>query len=179
MRRCGERAESQTRGCAQFRRGWQGEKKLRTPLGKATATARSTNTKRCSVTSGRQISVHVAEVVLKSYRAHHHGHSVDAAGRGQASKLLKTKRKKQSTVRLLEARAGTVATKLLRLAPAGVGNQQAAVVAEQQILDLLLGDLVDVCGWKVENQRRDRQARANEASDTLEQERQRMSHQSR
>ena len=137
------------------------------------------NTKPRSATSGRQTSVHVAEVVLKSYRAHH-GHSVDAAGRGQASKLLKTKWKKQSTVRLLEARAGTMATKLLRLAPAGVGNQQAAVVAQQQVLDLLLGDLVDVCGgWNVENQMRDRQARTKEAGDNLEQERQRQSHQSR
>ena len=49
------------------------------------------------------------------------------------------------TVRLLVPSAGTGATELLRLAAAGVGNQQAAVVCQEDGLDLVLGDFADDC----------------------------------
>jgi hypothetical protein len=51
----------------------------------------------------------------------------------------------ESTVRLLAACAGTRSTKLLGLAPARVGHQQAAVIRRQDLLDLSLRRLVDNC----------------------------------
>lgn len=66
--------------------------------------------------------------------------------RAVAQQVLKIKQKRNiSTVRLLEAGARAFATKLLRLTPTGVRNEQAAVVREEQVLDLLLGGLVHVC----------------------------------
>lgn len=50
-----------------------------------------------------------------------------------------------STVRLLAARASTRSTKLLRLAPARVCHEQAAVICRQNLLDLSLRRLVDNC----------------------------------
>lgn len=48
------------------------------------------------------------------------------------------------TVRLLVARAGRGAAKLLGLAAAGVSDEQRAVVRVQDALDFLLGRLVHV-----------------------------------
>jgi len=48
------------------------------------------------------------------------------------------------TVRLLEPGAGTATTELLGLAAPGVGDEEGAVVAAEDVLDLLLGGLVDV-----------------------------------
>jgi hypothetical protein len=50
----------------------------------------------------------------------------------------------RSTVGLLEPCAGTAPTELLRLAAPGVGDEEGAVVAREDVLDLLLGGLVDV-----------------------------------
>ena len=50
----------------------------------------------------------------------------------------------QLTVRLLVAGTGTGATKLLWFAATRVGNQERAVVLHQQLLDFLLGGLVNV-----------------------------------
>ncbi len=47
------------------------------------------------------------------------------------------------SVRLLVAGTGAGAAKLLGLAAARVGDQQRAVVAQQAVLDLLLGRLVN------------------------------------
>lgn len=47
------------------------------------------------------------------------------------------------TVGLLVAGTGTGTAKLLGLAAARIGNQQGAVVLDQQAADLLLGGLVD------------------------------------
>jgi hypothetical protein len=48
------------------------------------------------------------------------------------------------TVRLLVTCAGGGTAELLGLAAARVGDHQGAVVAEQDVLDLLLGGLIDV-----------------------------------
>ena len=53
-----------------------------------------------------------------------------------------------STVRLLVASAGRGATELLRLAAAGVGHEEGPVVLEEELLDLVLLGLVDVCEWR-------------------------------
>jgi hypothetical protein len=53
------------------------------------------------------------------------------------------KRKHGLSVRLLVARAGTGSTELLGLAAAGVGNEESAVISEEDVLDLLLGSLID------------------------------------
>ena len=50
----------------------------------------------------------------------------------------------RSTVRLLEPGAGSTTTELLGLAAPGVGDEEGAVVAGEDVLDLLLGGLVDV-----------------------------------
>jgi len=50
----------------------------------------------------------------------------------------------RSTVRLLEPGAGTATTELLGLAAPGVGDEEGAVVAAEDVLDLLLGGLIDV-----------------------------------
>lgn len=47
------------------------------------------------------------------------------------------------TIRLLVAGASTWTTKLLGLAAARVGNQQGAVIVDQDASNLLLGGLVD------------------------------------
>ena len=49
------------------------------------------------------------------------------------------------TVRLLVAGTGTVTTELLGLAVTSISNEEGAVVAEEEVLDLGLGGLVDVC----------------------------------
>jgi hypothetical protein len=50
----------------------------------------------------------------------------------------------RSTVRLLEPGAGTTSAELLRLAAPGVSDEEGAIVAGKDVLDLLLGGLVDV-----------------------------------
>lgn len=50
----------------------------------------------------------------------------------------------RSTVRLLEPGAGSASTELLGLAAAGIGDEEGAVVAGEDVLGLLLGGLVDV-----------------------------------
>lgn len=50
------------------------------------------------------------------------------------------------TVRLLEPRAGTLAAKLLGLAPSGIGNKQTAVELNEGGLEGVLGVLIDVFG---------------------------------
>ena len=60
-----------------------------------------------------------------------------------ASRLL-THQQGALTVRLLATSAGTGTTELLRLAPAGVGHQQGAVVGHKNVLDLALGRLVNI-----------------------------------
>ena len=47
------------------------------------------------------------------------------------------------TVGLLETSTGRATTELLRLLVTRVSDQQRAVVRQQQILDLLLGHLID------------------------------------
>ena len=54
------------------------------------------------------------------------------------------KQRSPLTVGLLAASAGAGTTELLRLAPAGVGHQQGAVVGHKNVLDLALGRLVNV-----------------------------------
>lgn len=49
-----------------------------------------------------------------------------------------------STVRLLEPGSGTATTELLRLAAPGVCNEQRAVIANEDVLDLLLALFVHV-----------------------------------
>lgn len=58
--------------------------------------------------------------------------------RGRESK------KRNLTVRLLVAGAGTATTELLGLGPTVVGDQQGAVVLDEGLLELVLGVLVDV-----------------------------------
>ena len=53
-------------------------------------------------------------------------------------------RKKNLTVGLLVAGAGTATTELLGLGTAVVGNQECAVVLSKSLLQLVLGVLVDV-----------------------------------
>jgi len=48
-------------------------------------------------------------------------------------------------VGLLVAGAGAGTTELLGLAATGVGDEEGAVVAQEEVLDLDLGRLVDVC----------------------------------
>ena len=48
------------------------------------------------------------------------------------------------TVRLLVASAGTATTELLRLTAARIGDEQAAIVLNQRLLDLPLSLLVNV-----------------------------------
>jgi hypothetical protein len=48
------------------------------------------------------------------------------------------------TVRLLVASASAGTTVLLGLTTAAVSNKEAAVVRDKEVLDLLLGDLVNV-----------------------------------
>jgi hypothetical protein len=50
------------------------------------------------------------------------------------------------TVGLLEARARAGTAVLLGLLAARVGHKQGPVIADEEVLDLLLGGLVDVCG---------------------------------
>jgi len=52
--------------------------------------------------------------------------------------------RRRLTVRLLKASAGAGTTELLGLAATGVRHQEGTVVGEQDVLDLLLGGLVDV-----------------------------------
>jgi hypothetical protein len=47
------------------------------------------------------------------------------------------------TVRLLEARAGTLTTELLGLTSAVVGDEECAVVGDEGLLELVLAVLVD------------------------------------
>ena len=49
------------------------------------------------------------------------------------------------TVRLLGARSGTGTTSLLGLSATGISNNQGAVIRKEQVLDLPLGGLIDVC----------------------------------
>lgn len=86
-------------------------------------------------------------LVKKSYRVRPRERTTTTqrAVAQEASFKTKPKKKNISTVRLLEAGARAVATKLLRLTPTGVRNEQAAVVRKEQVLDLLLGCLVHVC----------------------------------
>ena len=49
------------------------------------------------------------------------------------------------TVRLLVASAGSATSELLGLAAARVSNEQGLVVGLEDVLDLLLGSLIDVC----------------------------------
>jgi len=48
-----------------------------------------------------------------------------------------------STVRLLVSSTGTGTTKLLRLAAAGIRDEEGAIVLEKDLLELVLGGLVD------------------------------------
>ena len=57
------------------------------------------------------------------------------------------------TVGLLVARARARTTVLLGLLAARVGHKQGPVVADEQVLDLLLGGLVDVCWWGLRGRR--------------------------
>ena len=50
----------------------------------------------------------------------------------------------KSTVGLLEPGASTATAELLGLAAAGIGDEEGAVVPDEDVLDLLLGLLVDV-----------------------------------
>lgn len=86
-------------------------------------------------------------LVKKSYRVRPRERTTTTqrAVAQEASFKTMPKKKNISTVRLLEAGARAVATKLLRLTPTGVRNEQAAVVRKEQVLDLLLGCLVHVC----------------------------------
>jgi len=49
-----------------------------------------------------------------------------------------------STVRFLEPRASAATTELLGLAAPGIGDEQRPVISDEDVLDLLLGLLVDV-----------------------------------
>lgn len=49
------------------------------------------------------------------------------------------------TVRLLVTSAGTRSTELLGFASAGVSNQQSSIVLDEDLLDLSLGSLINVC----------------------------------
>ena len=49
------------------------------------------------------------------------------------------------TVRLLVAGSGAGASELLGLASAGVGHEEGAVVGDQDVLDLSLGSLINIC----------------------------------
>ena len=60
-----------------------------------------------------------------------------ASGSGRSFRL---------TVRLLEARTGTLSTKLLGLAPPGVGHEEGTVVGDEGSLQEVLGVLVDILG---------------------------------
>ncbi len=55
-----------------------------------------------------------------------------------------------STVGLLVASASAGTTKLLGLAAAGIRDEESAVVGEENILDLLLGGLIDVWVYRWE-----------------------------
>ena len=57
------------------------------------------------------------------------------------------------TVGLLVACAGTRAAELLGLGPAGVGDEERPVVAEQDVFDFFLRCLIDVCGTQDEEER--------------------------
>jgi len=57
---------------------------------------------------------------------------------------LKT-RQSSLTVRLLVASTGTWTAELLGLAATRIADQQGSVVLNQNVLDLLLGGLIDVC----------------------------------
>ena len=48
------------------------------------------------------------------------------------------------TVTLLEASAGRASSELLRLAPAWISDKEGPVIRHENLLDLLLGGLVDV-----------------------------------
>jgi len=50
----------------------------------------------------------------------------------------------KSTVGFLEPGAGTATTELLGLAAARIGNEECTVVPDEDVLDLLLGLLIDV-----------------------------------
>jgi len=58
--------------------------------------------------------------------------------------MLSKRKKKISTVRLLEPGTSTATTELLGLAAPGVGNEQCPVVAHEYVLYLLLRLFVDV-----------------------------------
>jgi hypothetical protein len=60
-----------------------------------------------------------------------------------AAKQPPVPRESSLTVGLLEARAGTVTTELLGLAPPVVGDEECAVVLDEGLLELVLGVLVD------------------------------------
>ena len=49
------------------------------------------------------------------------------------------------SVRLLVAGTGTWTTELLGLASSGISDQQGPVVVDQNVLEFLLGGLIDVC----------------------------------
>ena len=48
------------------------------------------------------------------------------------------------TVRFLVSGSGAGTAELLGLVPAGIGDEKRTVVAEQDVLDLLLGGLIDI-----------------------------------
>lgn len=54
--------------------------------------------------------------------------------------------KNRLTIRFLESRAGTLTAELLRLALAGIGDEQGTVELDQSGFELDLGVLIDVLG---------------------------------
>jgi len=57
------------------------------------------------------------------------------------------------TVRLLGARSGTGTTSLLGLSTTGISNNQGAVIRKEQVLNLPLGGLINVCKGAVRGER--------------------------
>lgn len=55
------------------------------------------------------------------------------------------------SVRLLVAGTSSGTSELLGLAATGIGNQQGTVVVDQDVLQLLLRGLIDVCKGRWEN----------------------------
>ena len=49
------------------------------------------------------------------------------------------------TVRLLVTSAGTGATELLGLATTRVGDQEGSIILDEDLLDLSLGSLINIC----------------------------------
>lgn len=55
------------------------------------------------------------------------------------------------SVRLLVAGTGSGTTELLGLASSGIGDQQGSIVVDEDVLQLLLGGLVNVCKEREES----------------------------